>query len=270
MNEMDVNALDSLLDGNTTNTTVTEDGTETNTGAEGSQLGQDVPPIEGEQSTNSDTGETTEGGDPNLESSTEDAAEDEGAKQRASAQNKAFAQMRVQLTQYDKTIKALAKALGLDTNDPRLNDNLINMAQTKLAQQQNVPVELYKELESTKERLAAMEIQHNESLAVDKLMGVKEAYGLTQEELVKFAKQLDQDGISLAANPHIDAEYEYYKRNREAIEQQKINAAVEAALKGASQAETQSTSPNKLQGKGSTDEPKIDNVSALNDFLENK
>lgn len=267
--ENNVNALDSLLDGNTIDGQST-DATVVNTSGEGSEPGQDVPPTGGQSETN-ESGEPTEGGDPNLELSGEDASADEGAQQQASAQNKAFAQMRVQLTKYDKTLKELAKALGVDGSDPnQLSDNLINLAQTKLAEQNNVPVELYKELEDTKERLAAMETQQNESLAVDKLLAVRDSYGLSQEELVAFAKQLDADGIMLANNPHIDAEYEYYKRNREAIEKKRIAAAVEEALKGSSQADQQSSTPTNLQGKAATGDAKINNVSALNEFLDTK
>lgn len=273
MNEFNVNALDSLLDGNTTNDNQPDDDTSTNTSVEGSQPGQGDQSQDDNsdgQPTNSDTGDATEGGDPDLDSSKEAASDDEGAKQQA-AQNRAFAQMRMQLSKYDKTIKELAKALGIEESDPnKLSDNLIQMAQTKLAKEQNVPVELYRELESTKEQLAIIQMQQNESLAVDKLMKVKETYGLSQDELIQFAKELDEDNISLAANPNIDAEYEYYKRNREKLEEKRIAAAVEEALKNASKADSQSSTPSKLKGKGDTGEAKIDNVSALNEFLENK
>ena len=215
-----------------------------------------------------------DGGDPDLDSSEDDEpkAQDDGDVQRQQqAANSAFARMRVENTQYAKTLQELAKALGIQEQDPRkLGDMLVNMAQEKLANDANVPVELYQELHQTKEQLAAVQYQQNQIAAREKFMAVKETYGLDDKELVAFAKQLDEDDINAVMNPNVDLEYEYYKRNREAIEKKRIAQAVEEALRKSNAAEQNSTTPPKQQGGNKEPVEKINNVSALEELLNNK
>lgn len=249
--DFDMNDLNSLLDGNTIEKTVEE------------------PVVEVEKPIES----TDSGGDLSLESSTEETpAVDEGAsKQQSSKQNAAMAKMRIEYTKQQKTISQLAKALGIQESDPeKLGDMLINMAQEKLAKDSNVPVELYKELNSTKEQLAAVQFQQNQVSAKSKFMQVKETFGLDDKSLMKFAEQLDTEGINAVTDPNVDLEYEYYKRNREALEQKKITQAVEEALRKSNTAETKSTKPGTQTGKQEEEDVKINNVSALNSLLDGK
>lgn len=254
-----LDALNSLLDGNTNN-----QGAD-NTNVQQPDGGQDTPPSD----------DNKDGGGQNLETSkdgntTGDDSKDVGSQQ--SKINAAMARMRVENSQYQKTLQQIAQALGIKENDPaKLGDVLVNMAQEKLAKDANVPVELYKELHTTKEQLAAIQYQQNQMSAKEKFMAVKQAYGLDDQTLLAFAKQLDDEGINAITNPNVDLEYEYYKRNREAIEQKRIAKAVEEALRNSQQADNNSTTPSKQQGAAQgTNDVKINNVSALNDLLDGK
>ena len=187
-------------------------------------------------------------------------------------QNAAFAKMRVELNQTNKALRELAKALGIEEVDPvKQRDKLLELAYEKLAEQKNVPKELYKELTTTKEQLAMLQMQQNQAKAKEKLMDLASVYELDKDELIKFARQLDEQGINLIENPDVDLEYYYYRMNRQAIEEKKIQKAVEEALKRDKQNSQHSSTPNKQSAKGGNDEPpKINSVDALNALLDGK
>lgn len=263
---LDINGLDSLLNGNTTEATATQETATATTAA---------TTDEGTSTTEETTGADVPGGDPNLESSEQDNDKkdsDEGAqKEKTGNYNAAMAKMRIEHAKSQKALQQLAQALGIQETDPsKLGDRLVDMAQQKLAKDANVPVELYKELNSTKEQLAAVQYQQNQITAREKFMSVKEAFGLDDKALLKFAEQLDKEGINAITNPNVDLEYEYYKRNREALEQKRIAQAVEEALRKSNTAETKSTKPSTEQGKKEEPVDKINNVSALNSLLDGK
>lgn len=262
--EYDLNALNSLLDGNTTEQPVTPTEPEVETLAEPEV---ETPAVE-EPIESSDSG-----GDPSLESSeaSPEGSEDEG-KQQSGRHNAAMARMRIEHSKAQRTISELAKALGIQETDPdKMGDMLVNMAQEKLAKDSNIPVELYKELNSTKEQLAAVQYEQNQVSAKAKFMEVKKAFELDDKALLAFAQQLDNEGVNAITNPNVDLEYEYYKRNRAALEQKRINAAVEEALRKSNTAEAKSTKPGDKQGKQTDDsDTKINNVSALNSLLDGK
>lgn len=258
-----LDALNSLLDGNTSNQ-----------GADNSN-NTNVQRPDGGQAQTPPSDDNTDGGGQNLEPSKDSSTTDDNNKDGGSQQRKlnaAMARMRVENSQYQRTLQQIAQALGIKENDPvKLGDVLVNMAQEKLAKDANVPVELYKELHITKEQLAAIQYQQNQMAAKEKFMAVKQLYGLDDTALMAFAKQLDDEGINAVTNPNIDLEYEYYKRNREAIEQKKIAKAVEEALRNSQQADNKSTTPSTNKGAPqSTSEPKVNNVAALNDLLDGK
>lgn len=259
-NVFDVNALDSLLGGNTPNTEP-----------------EPAPEKPKDETTPEETDTDNPGGGPNLESpegqdvNNEDKPEGEGTQQQKPGNHNAvMARMRVENTRNQRVITELAKALGIQEQDPeKIGDALIQMAQEKLAKKANIPVELYQELHSTKDELAQIKFQQNQITARSKFMELKETYGLSDDELMKFAGALDAEGINAVTNPQVDLEYEYYKRNREALEQKRIQKAVEEALRKSTAADTNSTKPDNVQGKPGDDTPdKINNVSALNSLLD--
>jgi hypothetical protein len=263
--EFDVNALDELLSGNTTNNEPETTPEETD----------DVEPTE------DTTVETTDGGgQDNLESSEEPAQEtdkkpesDEGVdKQQAQAShNAAFAKMRKENTRLSRTVQQMAQALGIQEDDPaKVSEVLVEMAQNKLAKEANLPVEVYKELNQTKEQLHMLQLQQNQVTAREKFAGLKAEFDLDDKELIKFATQLDDDGINVVQNPNVDLTYEYYKRNRQALEEKRIAKAVEEALRKSNTADSKSSTPGNQQGKKADAEGKVNNVSALNDLLNSK
>lgn len=226
--------------------------------------------------------EDNSGGDPSLDPSDQGQPEgdepegdvkdksDGGVPADQAKQNAAFAKLRKEATDYKKAIDSISKALGIEEGqDGDKVKKLVDMAHERLAKQDNVPVEVFKELEQTRTQLASLQQEQNLRTAQSKFMKLQEQFGLEEEQLMQFARTLDTEGISVIEDPKIDLEYEYYKRNRQAIEEQKINAAVEAALKGDKAADKKSTTPSKQSSKGNPEPKKVNSVDALNELLDN-
>lgn len=215
------------------------------------------------------------GGDPNLEPPAEPAqpAADGGEAERA-RQNAAFAKMRAENAQLQKTLNQLAQALKIEETDPVAKaSKLLQLANEKLAKESSLPVEVFNELNQTKEELAVVRRQQNIALARDKFINLKTTYELSDQELQQFAKQLDEQGIAVVDNPDgVDLEYHYYKLNRNAIEQKRIAAAVQAALTKSNTADQKGSTPSKQSGKPSDPAPeaKVNNVAALNALFDGK
>lgn len=263
-----VAGLDSLLAGNTPPQTDAADAATDADVDTASQNLNDTPATDGAGDVGGgpDNLDSPKDTDPNKADNTGDGLEQERARQNA-----AFAKLRAESAQANKLINELARALGIQENDPALRQQkLLSMAQEKLAKDSNVPVELYKELNYTKEQLAYMQAQQNQITARDKFMQLKTSFELSDQDLMAFAKQLDEQGISVVQDPGIDLEYHYYKMNRQALEQKRIQQAVEEALRKSNAADTNSTTPPKQQSKGGGETPKVNSVSALDLLLAGK
>lgn len=227
-----------------------------------------------------DAGETTDpapqgdagnGGDPNLESEGGTEKPEEGVPNpQESKANAAFARMRTEMSEANKVIMQLAKALDLDVNDPiAARQMLQNMSANKLAEKAQLPLEVYNELNTTKEQLAQIQYQQRQVQVRDSLLGIKDQYGLSDKEIMDFANKLDAEGVNPIQNPNVDLEYEFYRRNRDMIEKKRIEKAVAEALRKSNTADKHSSTPSKQQGKGAGigETPKVNSVSALNDLL---
>ena len=153
----------------------------------------------------------------------------------------AFAEMRVQNKAMSDMLKKIADATGIQYTDQ--NDMLAKLnsdALTKLAEKQGVPVEILQRMETLERNSQLYLQQQNESRLRAGFVNLKQDYGLSDEEMMNFAKQLDDDKVDLSK---VDLVAEYRNRNFEAIVQKRIDAAVAAALSKDQQAQAQSTQP---------------------------
>lgn len=250
-----LDALDQLLSGNTQQTT--EPTTE--------------PTTDPASTTNTDPA----GGDPNLD----DPAKTDPAKEEPKPDpvqdpklNAAMAKLRMEAAQSSKVINELAKALGITETDPtKRTEVLLDLAYKKIAQANNAPVELYKELDQTKERMAQLQMQQNVTIAREKFFDLQTQYSLTQEELVDFANKLDEQGIILQNDPNVDLNALFIQMNFNTLLEKRTKAAVEAALKTSNKADTNGSTPPASTSKGGDPEPpKVNSVSALDAILAGK
>lgn len=162
----------------------------------------------------------------------------------------AFAAMRVRNKQMESMLKRVADAAGIqytNTDDMlmKLNDDALG----KLAEKQGVPKELLMRLDSLeKSNQEYRQEQMNTKLRND-FMALQEKYNLTPEQLQTFATQLSNDRVDpLSA----DIMREYEVRNFDAIVQQRIQDAVQAALSKDQQVDEHSSTPNAAQGSSAS------------------
>ena len=182
--------------------------------------------------------------------------------------NYAFGQMRTQINQLTELLGKVAKANGVEYTDSKdlvakLNDDAI----TKMAQKQNVPVELLKEVEALRQDSAAFKAQQLKDAAAIGFQNVMTTYGLTQEQLKEFAVELDQRGKNPFTQP-IDVMSEYKMLHYDDILNTAVKKAVEEALKKDSAADQSSTTPGQQQGSNGGSEAKITTVAGLTALLD--
>lgn len=172
----------------------------------------------------------------------------------------AFAEMRVQNKAMSDMLKKIADATGIQYTDQ--NDMLAKLnsdALTKLAEKQGVPVEILQRMETLERNSQLYLQQQNESRLRAGFVNLKQDYGLSDEEMMNFAKQLDDDKVDLSK---VDLVAEYRNRNFEAIVQKRIDAAVAAALSKDQQAQAQSTQPN-AQGAAQQTAAKTEQITTV-------
>lgn len=200
----------------------------------------------------------------------EDQSQTKNKPTQAERMNYAFGQMRTELNANKALLAKLATAAGIqytDENDliAKLNDNALN----QLAQRQNVPVDLLKRMEALEQNNAAYEMEQRKTETLLSFQKLQTAYGLTNDELLAFAQELDEKGMNpFASRVNIDATYR--DLHFDEIVNKRVAAAVEEALKKSSVADTHSSTPNRSTGKGdnSGDGKKITTVSQLSALLD--
>ena len=178
----------------------------------------------------------------------------------------AFAQMRTQNKMMSDMLAKIAKANGIQYNNQdelmaKLNDDSV----TKLAAAQGVPKELLLRMEGLERDAAAYRAQQNQSRLVGQMQNIMQKYGASAEELQSFAATLDKERVDVNT---VDVEREYFFRNQDAIMQKRINAAVEAALRGDAEASAHASTPAAPGAtSGSNTGTKVNTVADLRSFL---
>lgn len=200
----------------------------------------------------------------------EDTSQPKNKPSQAERMNYAFGQMRTELNANKALLAKLATAAGIqytDENDliAKLNDNALS----QLAARQNVPVDLLRRMETLEQNNAAYEAEQRKTETMLSFQKLQTTYGLTNEELMSFAQELDERGLNpFTSRVNIDSTYR--DLHFDDIVNKRVNAAVEEALKKSSVADTHSSTPNRSNGKGDNngDGKKITTVSQLSDLLD--
>ena len=182
--------------------------------------------------------------------------------------NFAFGQLRQENNELANILGKIAQANGIQYANTRdlmgkLNDDAIN----KLAQKQNVPVELLREVDALRAGQQQWQQSQREQVAYAGFQTLMSQYGLSQDDLKAFAVELDGAG----RNPFtqdINVVDEYRLRHFDDIMNKRVDAAVKEALAKSSAADNHSSTPGAQQGAGSGDGgQKITTQEGLNNFL---
>lgn len=221
-----------------------------------------------EDNTNTDTAaaDTQQG----ASGAQEDQSQTKNKPSQSERMNYAFGQMRTELNANKALLAKLATAAGIqytDENDliAKLNDSALE----QLAAKQNVPVDLLKRMETLEKNNAAYAMEQRKTEAMLSFQKLQTAYGLTNDELLAFAQELDTKGLNpFTSDVNIDATYR--DLHFDEIVNKRVTAAVQEALKKSSVADTHSSTPNRSNGKGDSngDGKKITTVSQLSDLLD--
>ena len=181
--------------------------------------------------------------------------------------NFAFGKMRTEINQLTELLGKVAKANGVEYSDSKdLVAKLSDDAIQKMAQRQNVPVEILQELEALRQDSEQFKAQQRRDAAAIGFQKVMDTYGLTQEQLKEFAVELDNQG----KNPFeqsIDLMAEYKMLHYDDILNAAVKKAVEEALKKDSAANQSSSTPAQQQGGNGGEQQKITTVAGLTALL---
>ena len=206
----------------------------------------------------------------NTDDNTDDTTSQTQAQQASVPDTKqahAFAELRQQNAAFKQLLGKLATANGIQYSNEQdlvnaINDDTI----AKLAQKQNVPVELLKRMETLEQDSAALQQTRLKDAAFIGFQNVMTQYGLKQEELQAFAKELDEAGKNPFMNK-VDLVAEYKTIHFDDILNKRVQAAVQEALTKSNNADVHSSTPNKQVGGGNSTNDKITTVSGLNSLL---
>lgn len=215
------------------------------------------------------SGNDTQGDNTDADSNDSDGGQQPSA-QKPSDEDKrnfAFGKMRTEINQLTELLGKVAKANGVDYSDSKdlvakLNDDAIQ----KMAQRQNVPVELLQEIEALRQDSAQLKAQQRRDAAAIGFQQVMDTYKLTQDELKAFAVELDNAGKNPFEQP-IDLMAEYKIMHYDDILQAAVKSAVEEALKKDSAATQSSSTPAQQQGGNGGENQKITTVAGLTALL---
>lgn len=211
----------------------------------------------------------TQTGESNQQSNqTQNAQNNQNQNTQQQKDHNAFAAMRVQNQQYADMLEKIAKAAGIEYTSPedmmqKLNDDAL----TKLAAQQNVPVELLKRMEVMEAQANAYVQMQNQQRLTTEFSNLRAKYNLDEAAMLTFAQQLEADKVDPAT---VNVEREYIARNLDAIIAARTQAAVEEALRRDTQAGTHGTMPNVAQGSsanGGANQHKVTTTAELNALL---
>ena len=184
----------------------------------------------------------------------------------------AFAQMRVQNKQYNEVLQTILQRAGLD---PSLASNLDGLKQMladadthQQAEEMKVPPELLKRLNQLEQTNAQFEQQRLYNAAIAGFQQVQNEFKLTEQQVLDFAKQLQDNGVNPFAQ-EMDLVREYKLANFDSIQNQRIEAAVQAALAKQSAAQQHSSTPSATKSKPDTgaSEGKITDMASFERFL---
>ena len=147
-------------------------------------------------------------------------------------------------------LKKVADANGIKyTNNADLMQAMNDDAIAKMAEKQNVPVELLKKIESLEADAMAWREAQQRNSAARGFQTLKDTYGLDQSALESFAVELANAGLD-PFKQNVDIVTQYKARHFDELVAAKVNAAVEAALKHDSTVSQFSSTPVTQQGVG--------------------
>ena len=233
---------------NSQDTAADENASTTDDNQETSQKDDNDSAGDTEQAASQDSATETTPKDQNKEKDTTPNPEDKFSKQ-----NSAFAQMRIQNKELSDLIMDLAKATGQNPKNMAEAQTMLKEGLTKVvSKNRNIPEDVLREMEEDKKALAGFQ-------------AVKDAHGLTKEEVNSFADKLIERNL----NP-FEQDLDLVKEYRNIYFEELIAKAKEAGVQEERarnlKAQQNSTTPSAQKGlpenTGSQETP----IKSINDL----
>lgn len=159
----------------------------------------EVPPVTPTTPEGTPTPEGEEGAPTAPEAQSQDPAQPTAAQpvnDNDQKQARAFAEMRSTIGKYQKVFKRLQPMMGVNSEDEVI-ERLLSAGLNVQARAQNVDPSLLKRMQDLEDQNVAM-IQEQKRQAVVESFGLlQKDFNLTNEQVIDFAKELDQKGIDL-------------------------------------------------------------------------
>lgn len=182
--------------------------------------------------------------------------------------NQAFARMRVENAQMQKTMNLMAQVLGVNPNMPidQLTAELQNRSMNAIAKANNMDPAILQRLDHLEAINAEYTKSQLEKTVMTAVDTIKTKYGATEQDLVAFINELSSEGYDIS-KPGSDLEQEFLRRNFSKILENKVNAAVAAEQERAAKGKGASK-PDTKQGQNDNSDPsEIKTVDDLTQFL---
>lgn len=180
----------------------------------------------------------------------------------------AFAQMRIQNTNYQKMLTNIAGVLGIqNTNDPEQMMQALQQMVTKAqSKSTGIPEDFIQRQRETEEKVARYEQEQLKTQAYLSFQKVKDTYALTNQEVSSFADKLLEAGKNPFSTP-MDLLNEYRSLYFDQILAKEREKAIQAEAERAAKANTHSTQPPTKDGKAVGDPAKISTVKEFESWL---
>jgi hypothetical protein len=184
--------------------------------------------------------------------------------------NAAFAQMRVENTNFRTIIRQLGETLGLPVTGD-LNQTIEGI-RTQIvglqSQRNNIPAPFLQQATANEAKLAQLEADQMRTNALLAFENVKNTFKLSQAELGKFAQDLVAAGKNPMEKP-MDLVQEYRFMNYEALTKKAVDEALAAERERQTKAREQSaTVPTKSTPPATGSPAPINTVAGLASFLD--
>jgi len=212
-------------------------------------------------------GEGDEGGDDPKAKADADAAAAAKAQEESKASQR-FAEMRIQLKNYESLMGEIATVLGV--TDVKDSEAVRLALQDKVLQAQakstGVPEEILRQNKLNAERLNQLESRDIEAEAYAGFQKVKDNYKLSDKDISEFANQLRNVNKNPFAT-RMDLLTEYRNMNHESIIKKATDEAIKAEQARADKANNHSTVPNTKQGGDGGSTSQVNTVKDLDALL---
>lgn len=177
-----------------------------------------------------------------------------------------FASMRKQISEQNKVLADIGKALGIEGKPDEILAGLRSITNAQKAKEAGVPPEIMERLTALEQEKAEREIKDRQLQVYSAINNFQRSMNLDNKQLQSFLIQLAQAG----KNPfeqQLDLRSEYLVLNFDRLQKEAVQKALEQQAKLDSKASTQSTNPGTKTGGGDHKTTEVKTMDDLDSFL---